>query len=29
LSITNFGQTSLKDVNDRLDERGLALRTED
>jgi len=29
LSITNFGQTSLKDVQDRLDERGLALRTED
>jgi DNA-directed RNA polymerase subunit alpha len=29
LSITNFGQTSLKDVNERLDERGLALRTED
>jgi len=29
LSITNFGQTSLKDVNDRLDERGLALRAED
>jgi DNA-directed RNA polymerase subunit alpha len=29
LSITNFGQTSLKDVIDRLDERGLALRTED
>ena len=29
LSITNFGQTSLKDDNERLDERGLALRTED
>ena len=29
LSITNFGQTSLKDVNDRLDERGLALKSED
>ena len=29
LSITNFGQTSLKDVTDRLDERGLALRSED
>ena len=29
LSITNFGQTSLKDVNDRLDERGLSLRAED
>jgi DNA-directed RNA polymerase subunit alpha len=29
LSLTNFGQTSLKDVNDRLDERGLALRMED
>ncbi|MEI8050087.1 MAG: DNA-directed RNA polymerase subunit alpha [Actinomycetes bacterium] len=29
LSLTNFGQTSLKDVTDRLDERGLALRTED
>ena len=29
LSITNFGQTSLKDVDERLDERGLALRTED
>jgi len=28
LSITNFGQTSLKDVMDRLDERGLALRSE-
>jgi DNA-directed RNA polymerase subunit alpha len=28
-SITNFGATSLKDVKDRLDERGLALRTED
>jgi len=29
LQITNFGQTSLKDVTDRLDERGLALRSED
>ncbi len=28
-SITNFGATSLKDVKDRLDERGLALRMED
>ncbi len=28
-SITNFGATSLKDVQDRLDERGLSLRTED
>ena len=28
-SITNFGQTSLKDVIERLDERGLALRMED
>ena len=28
-SITNFGQTSLKDVIDRLDERGLTLRAED
>jgi DNA-directed RNA polymerase subunit alpha len=28
-SITNFGQTSLKDVVDRLGDRGLALRTED
>src|SRR5487761_928443 len=28
-SITNFGATSLKDVNDRLDERGLSLRVED
>jgi DNA-directed RNA polymerase subunit alpha len=28
-SITNFGATSLKDVKERLDERGLALRTED
>ncbi len=27
LSITNFGATSLNDVNARLDERGLALRT--
>jgi DNA-directed RNA polymerase subunit alpha len=28
-SITNFGATSLKDVNDRLEERGLSLRAED
>ena len=28
-SITNFGATSLKDVTDRLDERGLSLRVED
>jgi DNA-directed RNA polymerase subunit alpha len=28
-SITNFGATSLKDVVDRLDERGLTLRSED
>ena len=28
-SITNFGATSLKDVIDRLDERGLQLRAED
>ena len=28
LAITNFGQTSLKDVNERLDERALALRSE-
>ena len=28
-SITNFGATSLKDVSERLDERGLALRIED
>jgi DNA-directed RNA polymerase subunit alpha len=28
-SITNFGATSLKDVNDRLEERGLSLRIED
>ena len=28
-SITNFGATSLKDVNDRLEERGLSLRLED
>jgi DNA-directed RNA polymerase subunit alpha len=28
LAITNFGQTSLKDVNERLDERALALRLE-
>ncbi len=28
-SITNFGATSLKDVTDRLDERGLSLRIED
>jgi DNA-directed RNA polymerase subunit alpha len=28
-SITNFGATSLKDVTDRLDERGLSLRAED
>ncbi len=28
-SITNFGATSLKDVVDRLDERGLQLRAED
>jgi DNA-directed RNA polymerase subunit alpha len=28
-SITNFGATSLKDVNDRLEERGLSLRVED
>ncbi|HVB18746.1 MAG TPA: DNA-directed RNA polymerase subunit alpha C-terminal domain-containing protein, partial [Acidimicrobiales bacterium] len=28
-SITNFGATSLKDVMDRLDERGLSLRVED
>jgi DNA-directed RNA polymerase subunit alpha len=28
-SITNFGATSLKDVEERLDERGLALRMED
>ncbi len=28
-SITNFGQTSLKDVMDRLGERGLSLRQED
>ena len=28
-SITNFGATSLKDVTERLDERGLALRVED
>ena len=28
-SITNFGATSLKDVTDRLGERGLALRVED
>jgi len=28
-SITNFGATSLKDVMDRLDERGLSLRIED
>jgi DNA-directed RNA polymerase subunit alpha len=28
-SITNFGATSLKDVKDHLDERGLSLRTED
>jgi DNA-directed RNA polymerase subunit alpha len=28
-SITNFGQTSLKDVVDRLGERGLALRSEE
>ena len=28
-SITNFGATSLKDVMERLDERGLSLRTED
>jgi DNA-directed RNA polymerase subunit alpha len=28
-SITNFGQTSLKDVVDRLEERGLALRIEE
>lgn len=28
-SITNFGQTSLKDVVDRLEERGLSLRMED
>jgi DNA-directed RNA polymerase subunit alpha len=28
-SITNFGETSLKDVTDRLDERGLSLRVED
>jgi DNA-directed RNA polymerase subunit alpha len=28
-SITNFGATSLKDVVDRLEERGLALRAED
>jgi len=28
-SITNFGATSLKDVTERLDERGLALRLED
>jgi DNA-directed RNA polymerase subunit alpha len=28
-SITNFGATSLKDVVDRLDERGLSLRVED
>jgi len=27
-SITNFGATSLKDVNDRLEERGLSLRVE-
>lgn len=29
ISITNFGNTSLKDVVDRLEERGLALRAED
>ena len=29
LAITNFGQTSLKDVTERLDERGLALRGDD
>lgn len=28
-SITNFGATSLKDVTERLDERGLSLRVED
>ena len=28
-SITNFGATSLKDVTDRLEERGLSLRVED
>jgi DNA-directed RNA polymerase subunit alpha len=28
-SITNFGATSLKDVTDRLEERGLSLRLED
>jgi len=28
-SITNFGATSLKDVMDRLGERGLELRQED
>ena len=28
LALTNFGQTSLKDVNERLDERALALRLE-
>jgi len=28
-SITNFGQTSLKDVTDRLAERGLSLRVEE
>ena len=29
LAITNFGQTSLKDVTERLDERALALRGDD
>ena len=29
ISITNFGNTSLKDVIDRLEERGLSLRAED
>jgi len=29
ISITNFGNTSLKDVMDRLEERGLSLRAED
>jgi DNA-directed RNA polymerase subunit alpha len=28
LQITNFGQTSLKDVTERLEERGLDLRAE-
>ena len=28
MAITNFGETSLKDVNERLAERGLALKLE-